>query len=532
MKKNRFMRYLFLVAALMLAGGKWEAAAGDKKPETIVYAQAPLNIRAFDPAKVLSTDARSLGSNLYDTLVYYNPKEPTVYTPGLAERWEISDDLSEWTFYLRKGVKFTTGREMVAKDVMYSITRGIKNNFVNYPPLRIYFDPDTGFKIIDDYTVKMTLKVPFAGWLALLRTAQTGILDSEYHQTLKTKDDPTGSQALNKMSIGTGPFILKEWIKDNRVVYTKNPNYWGLQTGFRTPQYDRFIELNVPEPNNIKMMLDKGDVDWSGALTVDLAKAYDTDPKSKIRIEWKPVYIFTAILMNPKYPPLADPKVRQAIRYAIKYDEIVENIVSGVRLDRPIMKPLLGSEDRILYDYDLEKAKKLMAESSYPNGFDMTLTIGTGVGVGAEWRTLAVKEADDLSKIGIKVKIEQYDWSIMDQKLVAGDYQAEQIWIGAQFDDPDGARVRLLCHSKERVLKANGYKNEEIDGLVDAAARERDTRKRAALYIKLSEILAQDGPFAFIAQERKPWAFQKDIRGFDGNPNIARVNHAVIYRKK
>jgi peptide/nickel transport system substrate-binding protein len=291
--------------------------------------------------------------------------------------------------------------------------------------------------------------------------------------------------------------------------------------------------LNVPEPSNLKLMLDKGDVDWTGYLTADLAKAYERDSSAPVRIEWNPVYILTAVMMNTNYAPLGDTNVRKAIRHAINYDEIVNNIVSGIRLDRPIFKPLLGSEDRVLYGHDLAKAKRYMAQSAYPDGFDLTLTIGTGVGLGAEWQSIAAKEADDLSKIGINVKIEQYDWSIVDQKSRAGDYQAMQIWIGAQYDDPDGARARLLCDFENGFfVKPTGYRNSQIAALLEQSVKEPDSEKRAQIYVKMSELLAEDGPFAFVAQEIKPWAFRKSVKGFDGNPNVARVNQATIYREK
>ena len=511
-----------------------EEAAEEEAPAEEIDTEGTITMgenhiyRSMDPIIMESSIERSLINSIYEGLTAYNKDNPGEWLPALAESWDVNDDASEWIFYLRKGIKFTTGNEMTAEDVVYSIARGINQNSLAYPPIGQFIDPDKGFEIVDDYTIKMTLLEGFAGWLSLLSLPACGILDKTELEKHITDDDPVGAGWLNDNSIGTGPFYLKEWVRNERIVLERNDNYWGIEAGYhRVPKYKTFISLNVQEPTTQQMMLEKGDIDFTKELSKDIAALLEDN--QDIRIETNLAFIMTGLLMNLDFEPFADINVRHAIQYAIDYDIICSEVLSAIRCDRPIYKPAIGTDDDILYGYDLDKAKQLIAESNYPDGFEVSLCIGSGVGLGAEWEVLGLVLQSDLAKIGIIVSLEQYDWAAIDEKSFQGNYEALLNWVGPYFADTAG---HVGDYMPDAYYFGNtGWENEEANRLADEAMKEPDMDKRYELYRELSELYAEEATVAFIAQEVRNVAFRSNIYGWDGNPDAYQCDYAVLYRK-
>ena len=425
---------------------------------------------------------------------------------------------------------------MTAKDVVYSFKRGIEiaQTDVQYPPLQNFlggsdFDFDKSFQIIDDYTVKITLQKGFAGWLAMLAKSCVVVLDSTELEKHITDNDKLGTSWLNDNSIGTGPFYLKEWARNERIVLEKNDNYWGIAADFfRVPKYKTFISLNVPEATTQLMMLLKGDIDFTRSLPKESLKTLEGNKDAKVISSLS--YIVTGIIMNPTFAPFSDENVVQAVKYAIDYDTICKDILSAVRMDRPIVKPLLGTDDDLLYSYDLEKAKSLMAQSKYPDGFEVTMMIGTGIGLGSDWESLALKLTDDLAKIGIKIKLQQAEWSAMDEQEVAGNFDAMLNWTAAWFPDPAGCIDGWTKGTTGNLKPVGKWDYAELDKIADEAMVETDLQKRYEDYRKYSELFVLKGPWATIAQEIQNLAFRSDILGWNGNPDPYASDYATLYR--
>ena len=523
-----FAVVLLLLGSLAWAGGREEGERAEMpRNESIIIGESH-NFRGMDPAQLISSQESSLCNTIYEGLTAYNKDNPGQALPALAESWEVNDDATEWVFKIRKGVKFTTGNEMTAEDVVYSLKRGMDMDAPTYPPLK-RFIKSSDIKLVDEYTVKMTLYKGFAGWTDMLSLTHCGILDKDELEARISSSDPRGVAFLNDTSIGTGPMFLKEWKRNERVVLQKNPTYWGIQAGFhRAPKYEYFIDLNIPEPVTQQMMLLNGDIDFSKELPKDIIDQMRGKPA--VRVDEYKRFIASSYLMNLQYPPFKDVKVRQAIKYAIDYDTLCNQVMSAIRMDRPIMKPAIGTDDDLIYSYDLEKAKKLMAESSYPAGFNVVHAIGTGVGLGADWESIGLKLQSDLAKIGIRVTLEQYEWSTMDEKLLNGNYQSQQNWFGVFYGDTEG-HLSMYGRPSSHHVSITGWKNDKIEELADQAMTATDPERRYELYRELSEEFAVDGPEAFIGQEIGLNVFAKDVFGFDGNPNAFEFDYAVLYRR-
>jgi len=536
MKRLNLLALIVLIVAIpsmsIWAGGVTEDQQ-EVKQMVIGYASI---VRSLDPASQICNEEGSLEQNLYDNLLTYDRNDFSKLAPSLAKDWDISSDGTEYTFYLREGAKFSTGNEVTADDVVFSFRRGLRINHPNYPGIDEYLldDLDAAIKKIDKYTVQMTLKRPFMAFGTLLTNSHCGVIDSKTLKENVSDDDPEGVKYLDDHSLGSGPFMLEEWKRNEYIKLVRNPNYWGIKENyFRVPKYDVLIDRNIPEASVQKMMLDRGEIQMAMNLTGEMIDEYAKN--TDFRIDMVPIWIGTGILMNPAKDIFSDPKVRKAVRYAIDTETIIEDILRGyaIPMDRPIFQPFPASlkdgEER-LYDYDVAKAKELMGQSDYPDGGEFTIVIGTGGGFGAPWEVIVQKELADLEKIGLKGKIEQYDWSVVDEKTTSGDYEALQFWTGLFIDEVAGNSVTHAHSTKSFYLRVlPDYVNPEIDRLCDEADAEQDPATREKLYRQMALEHFEDGPYAWVGQKLQPFVFPKNVKGFDTYSSLYNIDFSVFY---
>jgi peptide/nickel transport system substrate-binding protein len=528
--RKRLVQCIFAIGVAAVVG--LAASAGAAEDKQIVAGYASI-VRSLDPATQIAGEEGSLEWVVYDNLVTFDRQDFNKIVPSLAESWTISPDGKIYTFKLRKGVKFSTGNELTADDVVYSFERGLRINHPNYPSKDLNL---AGVKKIDDSTVELSIKEPFSAFLTLLTNSHLGVIDSKTLEAKKTADDPNGTNYLNDHSLGTGPFMLDEWKRNEYVRLVKNPNYWGIANNyFRVPKYDVFIDQNIPESSVQKFSLDKGDIQLAFNLTADDVAAYEKNPDFYVVKAQN--WVATAILMNPKPGTiLADPNVRNAIRWGIDYNSIIKDILKGyaIPLDRAFWRPFLGSMKdgtEPLYKYDPAKAKEFMAKSAFPNGGEFTIEIGTGGGFGAPWEVIAGKEASDLAKLGLKMNINQSDWSVVDEKSVSGDYQAMQIWTGTFVNEAAGHIMSHVYPGKAFFMAKNAYANKRLEELGDTVLHETDPGKRLAAIDEINKIEAEDGPYAWVAQKLATYVFPKNVAGFDGYPGPYQFDYAVLHYK-
>jgi ABC-type transport system substrate-binding protein len=503
-------------AATTVISSETAAASVTAAPRELIVG-GQFMTRLLDPhANVTGHDLLPL-HHIYDTLVTIRPPNYNTYLPSLAKSWEISPDATMFTFHLRDDVKFyPSGNPMTADDVLWSMDRGIKGQF---PGCKAYAYVKDIHKI-DDYTVQVQTNTPFVPYLALITGLYDGaIMDSKAvipHVTgaWGSPECDYGKSWVDEHSVGTGPYYLSEWSRGVRVVVERNPYYWGT-----SPANDKITFQIVAESAALQLLLEKGDVDIvHTGFPTDVINSYLTNPRPDVKVAQSPVFLDAVSHMNPGFAPFADANVRQAMRAAINYPEIIDKLLSGkgLPLSSPLYYGLLGG-GKTYYEYDLEKAKSLMAQSKYPNGFEVTKIIPSAADLGFYYRDMAAIEVDNLAKIGIKVNVEEYDWSVMDERIIGVKYDWAQDYQSILFIDPEGilSLSGAPRHGTNVIINKDfPWRDEELDGILDQALAQPDPTKREQLYDQACKLMAERGVEIWYFQMDGLYPYRSNVKNF------------------
>jgi peptide/nickel transport system substrate-binding protein/oligopeptide transport system substrate-binding protein len=436
--------------------------------------------------------------------------------PCIAKSWEASRDGLVWTFHLRQGVKFHNGREVQADDFVYTFLRILDPRTAS--PRAWLFErvrgaqkfragaaeSVEGLQALDAYTLQITLSQPYAPFINLLGMAQAQVLPREEVKRLGAE--------FGRRPIGTGPFRFVHWVVGEEITLAANEAYFAGR-----PFLDRLHYRIMPNHQTILAEFEKGaleDVDLTGHEGTPLS----SDPR--YRFVRKPLLATVFLWLDTRHSPLSNPKVRQAINYAINR----EIISSGIRQDRhvqargilPLGMP--GSNpDLTGYTYDPARARQLLAEAGYPEGKDLPpLELWTSVTTAT-----ALQEHEtikrDLEHVGLKVGLftaenwKQYKTEILG-KRPGGMYRTA--WY-ADFPDPDNFLFSLF-HSQSPNNYAN-YSNPVIDRLLEQARSEGDYLKRIELYRQAEVLIMADAPAVNVVYYTFEYLFQPYVQGVELN---------------
>lgn len=485
--------------ALLAAGLAFNVSAADIK---VAVASDPTSL---DPQEQLSGQTLEMSHLVFDPLMRWT--QDLQFEPRLAEKYERIDDKTV-RFHLRKGVKFHSGNDFTADDVVWTVNR-LKAS----PDFKAIFDPIAEAKKVDDYTVDLVTVNPYP--LILQTVTYIFPMDSKFY-TGKTEDGKdkaeivkNGASFASTNVSGTGPFTVKFREQGVKLDYARNPNYW-----------DKASKGNV---ENLTLVPIKEDATRVAALLGgDVDVIYPVAPNDLDRVEkGASTQLVTlsgtrAIIIELNQntnPALKDKRVRQAIDYAINQVGIVEKINKGFGTPAGQLSPkgYAGYNEALTPRYDLAKAKALMKEAGYEKGLKLSFISPAGRYVNDVKIAQAVSAM--LSKINIKVDLKtmpvaQY-WPEFDK--CAADMQV----IGWHSDTEDSANFfEFLTFSKDAKTgmgqyNCSGYANAEADKLVTQANAETDPAKRAAMLQKVEAILAEDAPFVPLHWENLAYGAKK-----------------------
>ena len=476
---------------------------------------------SLDPAQSYETSAWGIMSQFYERLVDFDQENVSRHVPELAESWEIGDDGKTWTFHLRKGVMFSTGNPVNAAAVVFSLRRVIA---LAGPPawlLTQFGLAEESIREIDEYTVQLTLKQQYAPALVLscLSSYAAGILDPVSLMGHE-QDGDMGSAWLEDHSAGTGPYVLAERNREEPGYYIlkANQDYWG-----NPPDFQEITIKRVQEPLEQMTFLESGELDVAWNLSPEQLATIADNPDFQIANTGTLAIVWIA--MNLSYPPFENPNIRNAIRYAIDYDGIISYILQKAAqpIQTIIPKGMLGYNPSMPYYLDLNKAKQLLNENGYSDGFDLELASLNF----SPWIDLARQVKEDLGKIGVTVTITPLTPDQLMEKMFSKSFQMFVWDWRPDYVDPDmNAKGFAHCDSLDDdatiklVAWMANYLNKETSKLAEQAAQELDVETRSKLYRQLTDIILHDGPFAVLYSPFKQYAVRTEIIEFLGTPPL------------
>lgn len=513
-----------VITLLYLAGAPDEAAA---QKDTLVVGMQDVS-NSFDPALCYFPFCADILAHVYDRLVMYQGDDVTQPVPELAESWELMEDGKTWIFHLRKGATFAGGNPVNAAAVVFSLRRLVK--FADYPAwvLTQFGITEDSISALDDETVQIVLADQYAPGLFLSCLPWFGILDPEI-VLAHEQDDDLGSTWLEHHSAASGPYTIEEYRKKEHMVLAMNPHYWGEK-----PAFDRVIFRHVGESAEQAALVQTGEIDIAWNLSVDEIQRFENDPDVQILQTLGSNVVH--LTMNMQHTPFTSPAVRDAIRYAIDYDGIIDYVLAGAALKQQsfLVKGLLGYTAGIPYTRDVEKAKHLLTEGGYPQGFEVELVCPEY----PPMLELALKIKEDLAEIGLTVEVKPMTTQQLMKPLYARrDFQMYLWeWYYDYADPNSNAKVFAYCDSddddtsKKSVAWGAHYVIPDLTKLVEQAARERDSEQRKALYEQISRTVIDDGPFVFLYTPLRQYAVRTEVVDFIKSEYLISELHARFLR--
>lgn len=443
-----------------------------------------------------TSDAYTLPLNIFDRLVEAETSGPgqSKLTPGLAESWDVSEDGKTYTFHLRKGVLFHNGEELKADDVVFTFDRMLDPktkalgtdilDFVDGASERLDGTATSvrGLQAVDDYTVKIVLKEPYAAFIALMASPQASIFNRKF-------TEPLGDQfgLSPETTNGTGPFMLTEYNLNDSQVMEANENYYKGR-----PKLDRIVVRVVADAETLRMLfesdeLDVFDVDYA---TTQLPYFLSSD-KWKDQIRSGPRVGIYYYHINQALKPFDDVRVRKAFQMAINRQEILEkNFYGKGMIENGVMpRGVTCYAPATPIEYNPEKAKQLLAEAGYPDGVDINLTQVSSWS--SKWSDMNQIIQAQIKASGFNAQIKMMDESAYFDARKAGTVDNyTQTW-SADFNDPDNFFYTFFSKSGTAV---RGYNNNdpEVFAALDKARTMTNAEERCALYQKMNEKIVQD----------------------------------------
>jgi len=519
---NRTQKYvavlcmIALVASLFVGcGPKTEpAASGDAAKEPAAAAKDSLvavikaDVRSFDPIFGNDTAGHQVYEQIYETLLKFD-KDGNM-APGLAESVTQTDDVT-YEIKLKKGIKFQNGEEMKANDVKFTLYR------IAAQPCDIhYLFADVNlesFQTPDDYTVIFKVNKPNSAFMSYLAFGSVAIVNE------KAVTEAGDKYGMNP--VGTGPYKLVSWTKGNQSVIERFDDYHGEKPKIKTITFKV-----VPEPTNRLVELESGGADLAYDIAVtDVSRIEDSE---NLKVEKKDASSITFMGFNTKKKPFEDIKVRQAIRYAIDTKAIVQSVYKG--LCTPATNPMNPSclyydKTSTVSEYNIEKAKALLAEAGYANGFKTTITTDDR----KERIDMATIIQNQLSQIGITAEIKIMEWGA----YLSACYDGQQeMYMGGWTTFTPEPSVSLTGTFSSGSMGSGGnmafYSNPKVDELLAAGIATTDTAEREKIYIELQKEITNQCTWVYLTHGVQIYGMSKGLQNFvphaSGYPSLSGIS--------
>ena len=517
--KNKLARLCVLAGAVV--------ASMSAHAQTLVFCSEG-SPEFFAPS--ISNTATSFDANqpIYDTLVRYL-RGTTRIAPGLAERWEVSRDGTQYTFFLRRGVRwhhnalFTPSRDFNADDVLFMINRQWD---ANHPFHHVTSSKHTYFNTmglgdmlksvdkLDDYTVRFTLHQASTPFLPTLALHFTGVQSHEYAMAMLARGTP---ELIDSHPLGTGPFVFKHYEPHQHIVYQGFADYWRGR-----PSIERLEFAITPNADERWNKLQRGDCHLMPFPNP--ASLNEMRQHPQVTVLQQPGLNVGFLAYNTRKPPFNDVRVRQALNLAINKQDIVQEVFQGAGVEavNPIPPTMWSHNPHVPNDvYDPQAAKMLLTQAGLPKGFETDLwAMPISRGYNPNPQRMAQMIQADLAQIGVTAHIKTYDWVDYFRRMTLGEHSMGLIGWSGRNGDPDYFLYNLLSCEAAKDGGANVAKfcDPRYDELVMQARTIANPMQRIPLYEEAQRIVKEQAPLLTIAHGTQTVVHRNEVVNFFASP--------------
>ncbi|MGQ9584270.1 MAG: ABC transporter substrate-binding protein [Anaerolineae bacterium] len=486
-----------------------------ERERTLIFSY-PFESRNMDPHQYFEAEWNMAFNGVYEYMFVYRGPEAK-FTPQLVESYETTPDGMVYTFRLRKGVKFHSGEDFNAETFKFNVDRllGLNTSAARY--IRDYVET---VEVVDDYTVAFHLKVPTPGYHLMLAgnwapkfVCPKAVMDN------KTADDPWAGNWFQANMCGTGPYKFVSREPGQQLVLEKFDDYWG---GWAGKHFDKMIHRIVPESSTQRMLLETGEIDLT-CMPLEVEDIKVLQKTEGITCGADPttlIYIISvkSIDVGPTGPIMSNKKVRQALAYAFNYDAALEDImgIKGSRISDMLFNPAFEGYDpnHFVYTYDLDKAKKLLAEAGYPGGgFELELVWLEGF---PDYPRIAEMYQADLASLGITLSVRGMPPGTFSEKRMKPETTAD-LWLRPRAASNPLSYDWIVGWTKASFPPARlneGYwSHPEFEELYAKAKVELDDAKRAEYVRRAAAIASEEVPVIWIAAVNDVMCYRNSVKG-------------------
>lgn len=506
------------------------SAAGKPVEGGNIVLDSVANFRDLDPALNYDTTSNELVSEMYDTLVTYKGASSNI-VPALAQSWDVSADGKTYTFHLRHGVTFWNGDKMTAQSFIDEFERVLNPQVAS--PAETFIDPViagstaynkgaaktvSGLSAPNPYTLVIQLTKPEPFFLDVLAMPFFSAVDQAFI-------DKVGNRAFDStQAMGTGPFELKS-ITTNQVVLTKNPHYWQKDASGNSLPYLNQVTIRINKNAEVDAMdFQQGQTALMGNLIGIPSSVYPQfshDPTMSKLIVKAPENAVQYLGVNASMAPFTNVKVRQAVEYAIDKQKILQLLNNrGQIANQPLPPGIEGYMKNLptsaTYSYNVAKAKQLLSEAGFPNGFTTTLYTAND----PDSLKIAGSVQNDLAQVGIKANIQQSDWNTFLDIEEKG--KANLFLSGWMQDFPDASDFlnTLFNTNQQPANNVFMYSNSKVDSWLNQAQTDVNLAQRTALYHQVTTQVMQDAPMVPLYYPVQYSAVQSWVHGYYISPTL------------
>jgi peptide/nickel transport system substrate-binding protein len=484
---------IVLVLALTACTGKTQDSAEPQAQRggRIVLGQAAGPVLTLDPAQALDRASALVVDSLFSTLLRVGQDGKTL-EPEAAESYTLSDDGLTYTFTLRENIQFSDGTPVTPADVIFSLQRtageGSRWAWMMPPIETLEADGDRGVRIV--------LADPSPSFDANMATLMAAILPQKLVEAQ--------GEAFWDQPVGSGPFVVKEWAKGERVVLARNETYWNAEL----PYLDEVEIEPAGDDNTRQLKFQAGEYDIS--LSVPPNQVETTSQLETARVSVDTSSSIYCILINQGRGPLGDIHVRRAMNYAVDKQGLIKAVVFDQAQEATsFLPPMLYWNDELDgYPYDVDKAKEEMAQSSVPNGFKIAVLANSGDQVS---RNVVTALIDMWAQIGIELEPDLIERGAALQRAFQGDYDLFLNSFSGSTIDPE-LLSKAMVYGKGFTAPLMGYQNARLDELVEQPSADPETRRQA--YHEVQKLANEDAPLVLLFYPKQATALQDNVKGF------------------